>query len=168
MRTLALSVVTAIFFAAAGTALAEEPDTTAPKVTSLSLTNKVFKVGKKNTALITKAAKKKAPTGTVIKFTLEENAYVAIAVFKAKEGRMQGTECVKPTKELEKAKKCVRPVIMKTMQRIGKPGPNRIGFSGKLDGEVLKTGAYAFGIVVSDVVGNATQLMQKSFTIVKR
>lgn len=168
MRTFALSVVTAMFFAAAGTALAaDEPDTTAPKITSLSLTNKIFKVGTKNTALITKT-KTKAPTGTVIKFTLEENAYVAIAVFKAKEGREQGTECVKPTKELEKAKKCVRPVIMKTMQRIGKPGPNRIGFSGKLDGQVLKTGAYAFGIVVSDVVGNATPLIQKSFTIVKR
>ncbi|MGH2959545.1 MAG: hypothetical protein ACRDKE_08050, partial [Solirubrobacterales bacterium] len=84
MRTFALSVITALFFAAAGTALAaDEPDTTAPKVTSLSLTNKIFKVGTKNTLLITKAKKKKAPTGTVIKFTLEENAYVAIAVFKA-------------------------------------------------------------------------------------
>lgn len=170
MRTLALSVVTAMFFAAAaGTALAaDEPDTTAPKVTSLSLTHKIFKVGTKNTALITKAKKKKAPTGTVIKFTLEENAYVAIAVFKAKEGRTQGEECVKPTPELEKAKKCVRPVFLKTMERIGKPGPNRIGFSGKLDGQKLKTGAYAFGIVVSDVVGNATPLMMKSFTIVKK
>lgn len=164
MRTFALSVVTAMFFAAAGTALAEEPDTTAPKVTSLSLTNKIFKVGTKNTALITK---QKAPTGTVIKFTLEENAYVAIAVFKAKEGRVQGTECVKPTEELEKAKECVRPVFLKTMQRIGKPGPNRIGFSGKLDGQTLKTGAYGFGIVVSDVVGNATPLMTRSFKIVK-
>lgn len=167
MRTFALSVITTMFFAAAGTALAAEPDTTAPKVTSLSLTNKTFKVGTKNTLLITKAKKKKAPTGTVIKFTLEENAYVAIAVFKAKEGRVQGTECVKPTDELEKAKECVRPVFLKTMQRIGKPGPNRIGFSGKLDGKTLKPGAYGFGIVVSDVVGNATPLMTKSFKIVK-
>lgn len=171
MRTLALSVITTLFFALSGTALAAgEPDATAPKVTKLSLTNKIFKVGGKNTALITKAKKKKrkTPKGTVIKLTLEENAYVAIAVFKAKEGRTQGGECVKATPELEDAKKCARPVFLKTMQRIGKAGPNRIGFSGKLDGKKLKTGAYAFGIVVSDVAGNATPLMMKSFKIVKR
>ncbi|MBI2691620.1 MAG: hypothetical protein HYX29_06740 [Solirubrobacterales bacterium] len=74
---------------------------------------------------------------------------------------------MKPTDESKYAYKCVRPVFLKTMQRIGKPGPNRVGFSGKLDGQTLKTGAYAFGIVVSDVVRNATPLMTKSFKIVK-
>jgi len=175
MRTLALSVVTTLFFALAGTALAAEPDVTAPKVSKLTLTNKIFKVGSKNTALITQAKatakkkkkKKKTPTGTTIKFELEENAYVAIAIFKAKEGRTVDGECVKPTPELEGAKKCARPVYMKTMQRIGKPGLNRIGFSGKLDGDKLKTGAYAFGIVVSDVLGNSTPLVTRSFIVVK-
>jgi hypothetical protein len=88
-------------------------------------------------------------------------------VFKAKEGRTVGSECLKPTPELEEAKKCVRPVYMKTMQRIGKPGPNRIGFSGKLDGDRLKPGAYGFGIVVSDVLGNATPIVTRSFIVVK-
>lgn len=167
MRTLALSVVTTLFFALAGTALAAEPDVTPPEITNLKLTNKIFKVGTKNTALITKAKKKKTPTGTVIKFDLVENAYVAIAVFKAKEGRTVGSECLKPTPELEDAKECVRPVYMKTMQRIGKPGPNRIGFSGKIDGDRLKPGAYGFGIVVSDVLGNSTPIVTRSFIVVK-
>jgi hypothetical protein len=166
MRTFALSVVTTLLFALAGTAIAAEPDVTPPEMTNLKLTNKIFKVGTKNTLLITKA-KKKVPTGTVIKFDLVENAYVAIAVFKAKEGRTVGSECLKPAPELEDAKKCVRPVYMKTMQRIGKPGPNRIGFSGKLDGDKLKPGAYGFGIVVSDELGNAAPIVTRSFIIVK-
>ena len=53
------------------------------------------------------------------------------------------------------------------MQRIGKPGPNAIPFSGRLDGKKLKTGAYAFGIVVSDVAGNQTPIVTKSFSIIK-
>lgn len=88
-------------------------------------------------------------------------------MFKAVEGREQGADCVKPTPELEKAKVCVRPVYLKTMERIGKPGPNSISFSGRLDGQKLKSGAYAFGIVASDVAGNATPLISKSFSITK-
>ncbi|MBJ7458230.1 MAG: hypothetical protein JHD02_03480 [Thermoleophilaceae bacterium] len=167
MRTFALSVITALFLAAAATATAET-DVTAPELSDVRLTNKIFKVGAKNTVLLTQAKKKrKTPTGTTIKFNLEENAYVAIAVFRAAAGREQGTDCVKPTPELENAKTCVRPVFLKTMERIGRPGPNAIGFSGRLDGQKLKVGAYAFGIIVSDLAGNQSPLLSKYFFIVK-
>jgi hypothetical protein len=171
MRKFALSVFTAftaLCFVAAASAFADDPpDTTPPKITKISVTNKIFKVGSKNTALITRVTKRKAPTGTKIKFTLVENAYIAIAVFKAVEGRTQEKDCVKPTPELEKAKKCVRPVFLNTMQRIGKPGPNAVDFSGRLDGKKLKPGAYGFGIIATDVAGNSTPIVLKSFIIVK-
>jgi ubiquitin len=167
MRTFALSVFTAVLLIVPSLALAADPDTTPPKATDLKLSNKIFKVGTKNTALITRAKKKKAPTGTTIKFVLEENSYVAIAVFKAVKGKTVGSQCVKPTEELKKAKDCVRPSYIKTMQRIGKPGPNAIPFSGKLDGDTLKPGAYGFGIIFSDVLGNQSKLATRSFTIVK-
>jgi hypothetical protein len=53
------------------------------------------------------------------------------------------------------------------MQRIGKPGPNSIPFSGVLNGKKLKSGAYAFGIIATDEAGNATPLVQRSFKIAK-
>lgn len=169
MRKFALSVLTliAFCFAVTGSAFADA-DTTPPKVTNLKLSNKVFKVGKKNTALITQAKKqKKTPIGTKILFDLDANAYLAIAVFKAVEGRTVGADCVKPTAENKDAKVCVRPVWINTMQRIGKPGPNAISFSGILDGKKLKSGAYAFGIIATDEAGNATPLVQRSFSITK-
>jgi hypothetical protein len=172
MRKFALSVLTTAIFclAVAGPAFAE-PDTTMPKITNLELTNTIFKIGTKNTALITQATtakkKKKTPVGTKINFNLDANAYLAIAVFKAAEGRQSGTDCVKVTAENKGEKKCVRPVFINTMQRIGKPGPNSIAFSGIIDGKKLKSGAYAFGIIATDEAGNATPLIQKSFKIVK-
>jgi hypothetical protein len=53
------------------------------------------------------------------------------------------------------------------MQRIGKPGPNSISFTGKLDGKRLKTGSYAFGVLATDVAGNSTKMVNKSFIIIK-
>ena len=167
MRKFALSVLTLIAFclAVAGSAFAEA-DTTPPKVTKLHLSNKIFKLGTKNTALITKK-QRKTPTGTKILFDLDTNAYIIIGVYKAVEGRTDGTDCVKKTEENKDAKKCVRPVLINTMQRIGKPGPNSIAFSGILDGKKLHTGAYAFGIIVGDEFGNANPLVMRSFIIVK-
>jgi hypothetical protein len=168
MRTFALTALTAFCLTVTGSAFAADAtDTTPPKISNIRITHKIFKVGTKNTTLITVAKKKKAPVGTKIKFDLVENAYVAIAVFKAVEGRSVGNTCLKPTPELQDAKKCVRPVFINTMQRIGKPGPNSINFSGRLDGKTLKPGAYAFGVIATDVAGNSTPIVMKSFIIVK-
>lgn len=168
MRKFALSVLTliAFCFAVTGSAFAEV-DTTPPKMTKLHLSNKIFKVGKTNTLLITRAKKKKIPTGTTIIFSLDTNAYLAIGVYKAVEGRTEGTDCVKPTEENKTAKKCVRPVLINTMQRIGKPGRNEISFSGKLDGKKLKTGAYAFGMLATDEASNSSPIVTRSFIVVK-
>jgi hypothetical protein len=165
MRLFALSVVIAVSFAFAGTALADT-DTTPPNITKLKLSNTVFKVGKTNTALITKA-KQKAPTGTTIKFTLTESTYIAIGVFRALPGRTVGKDCVKETQDNKRHKKCMRPLLINTMQRIGHPGPNAIPFSGVLDGKTLKVGAYGFGVVASDVAGNSSKPKTRNFSIVK-
>jgi hypothetical protein len=175
MRKFALSVLTTAItfcFVVAGSAFAADPaDTTPPSIKNIKVTNKIFKVGTKNTALITQLStakkKKKVPVGTKIKFDLVENAYIAIAVFKAVEGRTVNKDCVKPTAENKDAKKCARPVFINTMQRIGKPGPNAINFTGKLDGTTLKPGAYGFGVIATDVAGNSTPIALKNFIIVK-
>lgn len=167
MRTVALTVFTTLCLAVTGTAFAADaPDTEAPELNNLTVTNKIFKVGDKNTALITKAKKKKVPVGTKIKFDLIESAYISIGVYKALEGRTVGTDCVKPDDTNKDAKKCVRPVYINTIQRIGKPGPNAITFTGKLDGKKLKTGAYAFGIIATDEAKNSTKIVLKNFIIV--
>jgi hypothetical protein len=173
MRKFALSVLTTAIFCLALTvpAFAEDPDTTPPVVTELKLTNKIFKLGTKNTPLVktTATKKKKVPVGTKIQFTLDGAAYMIIGVFKALEGRQVGLECIKVTPEnkADKKNKCVRPVLINTMQRVGRKGANSIYFSGILDGKKLSTGSYAFGVIASDQAGNQTPLVQKSFDIVK-
>jgi hypothetical protein len=169
MRKSALSVFILIAFCFAVTSSAfADADVTPPNVTKLHLSNKIFKVGKKNTLLITKSSKKKkTPTGTTILFNLDTNSYLAIGVYKAVEGRSVGTECLKPDDTNKDAKKCVRPVLINTMQRIGQPGLNKIAFSGTLDGKKLKTGAYAFGILATDEAGNSGKIMTRSFIVVK-
>lgn len=176
MRKFALSVLTtATIFSVVVTgsafAAADPTDKTAPEISNIRVTNKIFKIGTKNTALITKvgtaAKKKKVPVGTKIKFDLLENAFIAIAVYKAVEGRTVGKDCVKPDATNENAKKCARPVYINTIQRIGKPGPNSIGFSGKLDGKKLKPGAYGFGVIATDESANSTPIVLKNFIIVK-
>ena len=171
MRTVALIAFTTLCLAVTGTAFAADaPDTEAPELNNLVVTNKIFKVGTKNTALVTMvgsaAKKKKVPVGTKIKFDLLESAYISIGVYKALEGRTVGTDCVKPDDTNKDAKKCVRPVYINTIQRIGKPGPNSITFTGRLDGKKLKTGAYAFGIIATDEAKNSTKIVLKNFIIV--
>ncbi len=147
----------------------ENPDTAAPAITALKLTNTEFKVGTKKTALVAKKKWKKTPTGTTLSYTLSEIATASIAVQKAAAGRKSGTACMKPTSKLKKAKakKCTRYVPIKTLTRLQLAGANKVAFSGRIDKTKLKVGKYRFLITAQDAKGNVSAPTKKSFMIVK-
>jgi streptogramin lyase len=146
----------------------EKPDTAPPVISALKLTNTKFKVGTKKTALVAKAKKMPAKTGTTIKYTLSENATTSIAVLKGAAGRTSGAFCVKPTAKLKKAKKCTRYVLVKTLTRLQLAGANSVAFSGRIESKKLKPGKYRFAITAKDAKGNMSPASTKSFTIVKK
>lgn len=131
----------------------ELPDTIAPAITKLKLTNKTFKRGAKKTALIAK----KTPTGTTIKFSLSEAATVKVFVQKPRSGRVSGKNCVAPTKKLKKAKKCTRWSNYTTLlRRAGKAGSNSVSFTGRFGSIKLSAGRYRFALYAEDAAGNVT------------
>jgi PKD repeat protein len=120
-----------------------------PVLSRLSLSAKTFRVGKAATAISAKVRKKKIPTGTTIRFKLDEAATVSIKIDRALPGRRRGKRCVAPTKKLTRAKRCTRYVRAGTLKRKGVAGANKVAFSGRIGKKALKPGSYRMTLVPS-------------------
>jgi hypothetical protein len=108
------------------------------------LTNVVFRVGKKPTAITAAKRRKTIPTGTTFTYRLSDPATVTIAITRKTPGRKSGKRCVAPTKKLVKAraKKCTRYVATGKLTRNGVVGANRVPFSGRIGKRALPPGSY--------------------------
>lgn len=139
-----------------------------PTVTDLKISPNKFKVGKSKTPLVVQA-KKKTPTGTTIKYTLDKPATVFIDIRQKVRGKKSGTKCVKPTKKLRKRKNCTRTVTKGTLRRLGVTGANSVKFSGRLNKTKLKPGKYEVRVTAfADLNGTGSVPQTKSFTIVRK
>jgi hypothetical protein len=92
-------------------------------------------------------AKRKAPFGTKISFTLNEAATVRFTVTRRAKGRKvnkgKKTVCAKPTRKNRKRTRCTRVVTLKgSFSRNGVAGKNSFHFTGRLRGKKLKPGRY--------------------------
>lgn len=144
----------------------EPPDQTA-KLTNLTVSPNKFKVGKSSTALIAK--KKKTPTGTTFKFTLDKPATVFLDIRQKLAGKKSGTKCKKPTKKLRKKKNCTRTVSKGTLRRLGVTGANSVKFSGRLNKTKLKPGKYEVWVTAFTTAdGPSSAVQKKSFTVVSK
>jgi hypothetical protein len=126
----------------------------APVLSRLSLSARTFRVGAKSTAISAKARKKKVPTGTKIRFQLDQAATVAIKIERALPGRKRGKRCVAPTKKLKRAKRCTRYVKAGTLTRRAAAGADKVAFSGRIGKKALKPGRYRMKLVAT--AANAT------------
>jgi hypothetical protein len=142
---------------------ATPPDTTAPALTALGLTNKKFAVGPGATAL-----NARAKLGTKLRFTLSEAARVGIAITRQDRGRRKGSTCAKPTPKLRRAKSCTRSTLKGTLTRTGRPGPNTVTFSGRIGRKALAAGNYKMTLTAVDGAGNKSKRADLSFVIVPR
>jgi Tol biopolymer transport system component len=139
------------------------PDTTAPVISRLRVTNRRFRLAGRSTALSTKAAKR----GTAFTFSLSENARSTIVIERPQPGRRQGKRCVKPRKGLKK--RCTRYLALFALTRAGtKQGANRIAFSGRGGKRKLRPGRYRAALVATDAAGNRSARRTVSFTVVRR
>jgi hypothetical protein len=142
------------------------PKAVAPVLSKLSLTHRTFRVGKAATAISAQKRKKKVPTGTTIRFTLDRAGSVAIRSARALPGRKSGKRCVKPTKRLSHAKHCTRFVNARALTRKAKTGRNNIAFSGRIGKRALARGNYRLTVVPS-VPGARGKSKETTFKIVR-
>lgn len=138
-------------------------DTVAPVLSRVGLTNKIFRVGPKPTA-VTAVAKR----GTKFRYTLSEAASVTITIQRARPGRRTAGRCVKRTPALRRAKKCTRYTKTGALRRASAEGANKVPFSGRIGRKALRPGRYRALFVATDAAGNKTpKPVARSFTVIR-
>lgn len=121
------------------------PPDLAPVVSSFSVSNPVFRVGRSATALA--AAR---PAGTRFRFRLSEAARIAIAI----ERKLPGVRA--------------RYRSVGTLRRVRAAGPRSVAFSGRMGRRALAAGSYRGTIRATDLAGQRSAARRLSFRIVGR
>jgi len=136
-------------------------DTTPPRLTAVSLSRRRFAVAPGATAL--SAATRKL-RGTTIRFTVSEQATVAIRIDRVVAGRRSGKRCVTSKR---KGKRCSVFREAGTLTRKVAAGRRSVRFSGRLGRRALKPGRYGATLVARDGAANSSRAVRVSFTIVR-
>lgn len=140
------------------------PDTVAPVLSSLSVTNRRFAVATGRTPTVA-AAKK----GTRFRFRLSERATVTITISRALAGRRVGRSCRKPTRALRKRKRCTRHVRVGALTRRDvAAGAVSVAFTGRIGSKRLVRGRYRASVTARDAAGNRSSARTVMFTVVRR
>ncbi len=121
----------------------QTPDTQAPVISGLAVSNARFRVG----AAATPLAARRAPVGTTFRYTLSEPAAVSVAI-----QRSRGRRWVKAA----------------TLRRAGGPGANRLRFSGRIGRRKLAPGRYRAVFTATDAGGNRSSGARVSFRVQAR
>lgn len=148
------------------------PTLVVPVLSGASLSNARFKIGRGSTPLTAAAAtaapRKRTPTGTAFRFTLNAKADVRIAILRRTTGRRVGGQCLAATPKRARRKRCKRYVAVNTLVRTGLPsGANTVAFSGRLGTRKLAPRTYRAELVAS-APGGSSKPVTLTFTIVRR
>jgi hypothetical protein len=125
-----------------------------PTLSSVRLTNKRFRVGKKSTAI----SARRAPIGTSFRFRLAAAAKVQITITRSARGLRRGRGCVAPTTRLRRAhaKSCTRTLTVGTLTRANmRTGANAIAFSGRVGRRALAPRPYRAVLRASNAGGRS-------------
>jgi uncharacterized delta-60 repeat protein len=135
-------------------------DRDAPVIGPVTLAPATFAVARRGTA--TAAAR-----GTTIRYTLSEAAKVTLRFQRVAAGRRVGGACRPITARSHKGRPCRRYVAAGTLRRVGRRGPNRVAFSGKIGRRSLRPGAYRLVVSGVDAAGNRATARPRGFRIVR-
>ena len=141
-------------------------DTTAPLLTSVSLTNTTFAVRPRGAAEVPVTAR--AKRGTVFRYTLSEDARVVFTITRATIGRRVGGSCRRRTNANRSRRRCTRYVRAGRFAKQSATGANRHRFSGRIGRRSLRPGKHRATLVATDAAGNRSAPRRLGFTIVKR
>ncbi len=134
-------------------------------ITSASLSNKRFRVGKEATAI----SAHKIPRGTTFRFTLSAPAQLQIVITRASPGLRHGRSCVAPSARLRRAhaKHCTRTLTVGTLKRAHESsGAGHISFSGRVGRRALRPGSYRAVLTASNEEVLRSKPVTLSFTII--
>jgi hypothetical protein len=139
-------------------------DKTKPTLGGLSFSSTVFRAANFGGS----TAKKKAPVGTKVSFSLSEASSVKFTVQRKTKGRKVGHKCKTKTHANRKKKSCTLWKAVKGSFTIkGKPGKNTFTFTGRIGGKSLKPASYRLNGTATDPSKNASVPKRKGFKIVK-
>lgn len=139
--------------------------TTAPKVTNVSQSHRVWREG---SALAAFSRKRRAPIGTTFSLQLNEPAQVSFAFSRQLTGRLVGGKCRAQTRANRSRPKCQRSTPAGTVKFAGHVGVNKLRFQGRLSpGHKLAVGRYSVRISAVNPAQQTSNAATLVFTIVK-
>jgi Tol biopolymer transport system component len=142
-------------------------DTRRPVIARLSLSNKVFAVGRAPTPR-SAVRQRSAKRGTRFRFSLSERADLRIELRRARPGRRAGGRCRKPTRVNRSKRRCTRYVLAGVLRRDDLSGGRRsVRFSGRLGRRPLRRGGYLAVLTAVDEAGNRSLPRRVRMTIVR-
>ena len=118
-------------------------DTTAPRISRLRMTRRRFAVGRRRTPRTARARR-----GTAFVFRLSEDARTTITIARRRGGGCSGGR--------------------RSFARRTRAGTNRIAYTGRTRGRVLRPGRYRATVRAADAAGNRSAPRRVTFTVVRR
>jgi len=138
-----------------------------PTVSHLSQSHAVWRIGRA-VAHLARRRSRRAPTGTVFSFELNEAASVELQVLASKRGRLARRRCVAPTRANAHRRRCSRSVSAGTITLAGHVGRDRVSFTGRLGADrALMPGSYTLVLTAVDSFGQASVPQRVKFKIVR-
>jgi hypothetical protein len=145
------------------------PDTTAPALSSVTMSRRVFRVQSDGTPRIAAVRRRRAPLGTTFRWTLSERATVTLRFYRARPGRRSGRRCVPLTRRVRRARRCTRYPLRGTLvRRDVQAGRRFLRFTGRIGVRRLPPGRYRVTLRARDGAGNVSPGRRLSFTVVRR
>jgi hypothetical protein len=142
-------------------------DSTAPGITSASLSNRTFRVNRRGAV----AARKRSPRGTVFRLSLTEAASVGFAIKRRVPGRRVKGKC-RSAGKTRKGRKCTLLRTAGSFSRALPAGRGRVAFSGRLlvrgKARALRPGRYRATLRATDPAGNRSKPRRLHFRVARR
>ena len=155
---------------------AEEPEgepspTAAPRLSSLTISPARFHAAAAGATFSrasgSPSAVKRAPTGALVTYVVDQNATADFAVLHAASGRVVGGSCVAPMRANRRKRSCVRYVALSgTVAVNAVEGTDRLRFSGRWHGRGLLPGGYELTLHVTNASGKASTSKRVAFHII--
>ena len=135
-------------------------DRVVPRLTSVALSPRRFRVSSLTTAL-----NAVAPLGSRLSYRLNEPARVTIVVERLRAGRRSGRRCVAGRR---RGARCTAVTRVGVLRRASKAGLTRIRFSGRVGRRALALGNHRLRISARDAAGNTSRTATVTFSVVRR
>lgn len=148
-------------------AVTPAPASVAPVLSHLTQTRASWRLGRA-LAVVSGAARRRAPIGTSFSFSLSEAAGVTFAFGQGVPGRRSGRRCVAQTKKNRAGRPCQRVLTRGMLTVVGHVGVNHVSFQGRFSSNgTLKVGRYVLSVTAANAAGQHSSSSSLAFAIVK-